>query len=101
MAGDIGEAKRVIGRFCREIGWCVTITPTDYVYSGGQEAGFIVEAINYARFPTDRNEIHRRTHNLAQKLAKELNQKSYSVTDGICSEYIPLTMPFEIKVNTN
>jgi len=100
MAGDINKAKIVIGHFCRTAGWCVTITPTDYIYSGGQEAGFIIEAINYARFPSNKQEIRKHITALANKLANELNQRSYSIMDDICSEYIALKMPFEQKFDT-
>ena len=51
MAGDIEVARKVCHDFCDELGWCVTVTPTTYVYRGREEAGFIVGAINYARFP--------------------------------------------------
>jgi hypothetical protein len=51
MAGDIEVAKKVCREFCDSIGWCVTVTPTTYVYRGGEELGFIVDAINYACFP--------------------------------------------------
>jgi len=98
MAGDINDAKKVIGKYCREKGWCVTVTPTDYIYSGGQESGFIVEAIAYARFESLREqETLTRLHELANILALELNQKSYSVIDNFISEYVTLTMPFEKK----
>jgi hypothetical protein len=60
MAGDIEVAKKVCREFCDELGWCVTVTPTTYVYKGGEEAGFIVGAINYARFPTSFAEPRRR-----------------------------------------
>lgn len=51
MAGDYNAAREICRAYCDEVGYCVTVTPTSYVYTGGEESGFIVGLINYPRFP--------------------------------------------------
>lgn len=50
MSGPIEVAKQAIRRFVRR-GLCVTIDPTLFVYTGGEEGGFRVGLLNYPRFP--------------------------------------------------
>jgi hypothetical protein len=53
MAGDIETAKRWLRRRCFERGLCVTVTPTTFLYTGGEEAGFAIGFVNYPRFPVE------------------------------------------------
>ena len=82
MAGDIAQAKQVIRRFCRESPCCVTVTPTTFIYNGGEEQGFVVGLRNYPRFPTDSYTIRSTASDLAERLVAELGQKSYMVVDA-------------------
>lgn len=79
MAGDATEAKRICRQYCDEVGFCVTVTETEYVYTGGQEAGFIVGLINYPRFPLSPFEIAAKAVALANLLRIDLEQESYSI----------------------
>lgn len=82
MAGDIGHAKQVIRRFCRDVPCCVTVTPTTYIYRGGEEAGFVVAFRNYPRFPADSYTLRATASDLAEKLRDELGQDSYMTVDA-------------------
>jgi hypothetical protein len=83
MAGDLAEAKQVCREVCFDVGLCVTIDPTTYIYTGGEEAGFRVGLINYPRFPTTRDELYHKASDLAEKLMLRLRQHSYSIVgDG-------------------
>lgn len=82
MAGDIDHAKQVIRRFCREVPCCVTVTPTTFIYNGGEEAGFVVGFRNYPRFPTDSYTLRNMAADIAGRLRVELGQKSYMTVDG-------------------
>ena len=53
LAGPIEVAKQVIREYCLKVGLCVTITPTTYIYTGGEETGYDVGFVNYPRFPAD------------------------------------------------
>lgn len=79
MAGDIAEAKQVCREYCYGVGLCVTIEPVDYIYTGGEEAGFKIGIINYPRFPTTLTDLEAKAFALADVLMKKLCQQSYSV----------------------
>lgn len=88
MAGDIAVAKQVCREFCRDVGLCVNIAPLDYIYTGGEEVGFRVELINYARFPKRGTEVRETAMQLAERLRERLCQWSYSVVDGPLSIWV-------------
>lgn len=61
------------------VGLCVTVTETDYIFSGGKEHGVIVGLINYPRFPATPAKIRKRAIALAIILKKVLKQKRVSI----------------------
>ena len=75
-AGDIEIAKQVCRKECFNIGLCVTIEPVEYIYTGGQETGYIVGLINYPRFPATAEAIYEQAKILALKLKEEGCQHS-------------------------
>lgn len=79
MAGDMPAAEAVCREYCDEIGLCVTLTPTLYIYTGGREQGFKVGLINYPRFPTTPDELWGKAAALADMLRERLAQDSYSI----------------------
>jgi hypothetical protein len=79
MAGDVAIAKQVCREFCFEQGFCVSVTPTHYIYTGGEETGFRVGIINYPRFPLPIDELKAKTLALAELLQSRLFQNSYSI----------------------
>lgn len=80
IAGDYNIARDTCRKFCYEQGLCVTIEPTTYIYTGGEEAGVRIGLINYPRFPAkDVNDIYLQAHRLACKLLIDLCQHSFSV----------------------
>jgi hypothetical protein len=78
MAGDITHAAQVCRRFCLE-GLCVSLKPSTYIYTGGEEAGFEVGLINYPRFPSSLDSLWEKATRLADALRAELAQHSYSI----------------------
>lgn len=76
MSGPIEIAKHVIREDCLCEGLCVTIEPTTYVYTGGEEAGFVVGLINYPRFPSKPEAIRDRAYALMLKLLDGTYQHS-------------------------
>lgn len=79
MAGDVEHAKQVVRRFCKDRPCCVTVTPTSYIYRGGQEDGFVVGFRNYPRFPSDDYSLRTLASDLGGLLRDELGQDSYMV----------------------
>ena len=79
IAGDLAEARRICRKYTWNEGLCVTVTPTDYIYTGGEESGVIVEIINYPRFPGKPEEITQTAVDLGMTLMHKLYQRSFSV----------------------
>jgi hypothetical protein len=77
LAGDISHAKQVIRKWCAEVPCCVTVTPTTFVYRGGEEEGFVVGFRNYPRFPTDSYDLRTLAADLGGRLQGELGQDSW------------------------
>jgi ferredoxin len=42
LSGPVEVAKQVLREECMREGLCVTIEPTTYIYTGGEEAGYVV-----------------------------------------------------------
>lgn len=82
MAGDIEHAKQIVRRFCIDTPICVTVTPTTFVYTGGEESGFVVGFRNYPRFPTDAYSLRAVAADLAERLREALGQRSYMSVDA-------------------
>lgn len=76
MAGDLATAHRVCRDHCYAEGACFTITPSKFVYTGGEEDGFAIGLVNYPRFPTTAKELSSRAEKLAGKLLASCNQRT-------------------------
>lgn len=79
MAGDYDDARRVVRQFCANEGACFALSRADFVYSGGEEAGFSATLIHYPRFPSEPVALWNKAERLAAILANDLCQKSYSI----------------------
>ena len=88
MAGDISQAKEVCREHCFAVGLCVHIEPVDFIYTGGEEAGFKVGLINYPRFPIAEPELRQRALTLGHLLMERLFQHSFSVVGPSDTEWI-------------
>jgi hypothetical protein len=82
MAGDVEHAKQIIRVFCKDSPCCVTVTPTTYVYRGGEEAGFVVGFRNYPRFPGDAYSLRSLASDLGEQLRNATGQDSYMIVDA-------------------
>lgn len=90
LAGPIEVAKQVLRAECLREGLCVTIEPTTYIYTGGEEAGYIVGLLNYPRFPSTPAALNARAEVIAKRLLAETYQHSYlMVTPGV-TEWVSL-----------
>jgi len=65
--------------YCDEIGLCLSVTETTYVYTGGQESGAIVGLINYPRFPSSKEYLEKIAMKLAHLLLEGLGQLRLTV----------------------
>lgn len=76
LAGPIEIAKQIIRAECLREGLCVTVEPTTYLYTGGEEVGYVVGLLNYPRFPGDSNAIKSRAYDLMVKLLDGTHQQT-------------------------
>jgi hypothetical protein len=89
-SGPIEIAKQVIRENVLEKGLCVTIEPTTFIYTGGEEQGYVIGLINYPRFPTTRNVILKRANKLAKQLLRATHQMSVLVMTPFDTLWITL-----------
>lgn len=85
IAGDRTDANWAIREFCDKVGLCVTVTETDYIYTGGHEKGLIIGLINYPRFPLSPADLVNVAEYLAEHLMFVLDQKSFSIQYPQCT----------------
>lgn len=78
IAGSLEQAREACRDFCLE-GLCVSISPCNFVYTGGCESGVRIGLINYPRFPTTGAKILETAVRLAEYLIVKLHQGSASV----------------------
>jgi hypothetical protein len=88
LSGPIEVAKQVIRKDCLRAGLCVTIEPTTFIYTGGEEVGYVVGLLNYPRFPTDIESLTRRARDLMHLLLDETHQHSALMVGPASSEWV-------------
>lgn len=88
----IASAESICQKYCDDTGFCVSVTPTKYVYTKGGEEGVIVGIINYPRFPSDSATLRERTIILATELMLGLEQKFVSI--DFANDTVMLTNPY-------
>ena len=76
VSGPIETAKDILRRECLRDGLCVTISPTTFIYTGGEEAGFVVGMLQYPRFPVGVTVLEDRAIKIADLLRAGCSQKS-------------------------
>jgi len=87
IAGSLPLIKAACQNYCDTKGLCVTVTPTDYIYTGGHETGATVRLINYPRFPKSDKEIEDIAEELAHVILVEAGQESFTIETPIFSKF--------------
>lgn len=91
ISGPIAEVERVCRAECLRDGLCVTVEPTRFIYTGGEETGAVVGLINYPRFPADPLQIRNRARILAAELLAKTHQHSVLImTPDAGTEWITI-----------
>ena len=75
-SGPIEVAKQLLRAEVLSVGLCVTIEPTLFIYSGGEESGYVVGLINYPRFPASPEEVWDKAEKIAHLLMLGTSQWS-------------------------
>lgn len=76
LSGPIAVAAQVLRHECLREGLCVTLEPTTYFYTGGEERGFVVGFVNYPRFPSAPADLDARALRVAEALLEATAQHS-------------------------
>ena len=97
IAGSIEMAKVILRRECLKIGLCVTIEPTTFIYTGGEEEGYVVGLVNYPRFPSSREQIDTRAIDLARKLRDETFQQSVMIMSPEVTKWLSVRPENAVK----
>lgn len=79
IAGDYEKAVEICKIYCDEVGFCVSVTQTEYIYTDGSESGVMVGIINYPRFPTDSISLMCHAREIGNLLLDHLEQQSYTI----------------------
>lgn len=83
LSGPIEVAKQILREYCLAKGFCVTIEPTTFIYTGGEEGGYVVGLLNYPRFPMSSSDLNDAARNLALLLLDKTFQHSALVVDSL------------------
>lgn len=78
IAGDLAMIKQACREYCMA-GLCVTVDPTTYIYTGGEESGAVIGLINYPRFPATPEAVYNKARELGEKLMERCCQHSFSI----------------------
>lgn len=90
LSGPIEIAKQAVRAETLREGLCVTLHPTTYIYTGGEESGYVVGLLNYPRFPCDPQQLEHRARDLMFKLLTATHQHSALMVTPERSEWITL-----------
>lgn len=88
---SIEVVEKVCQEYCDEVGLCVTVTPTRFIYTDGNGMGAAIGFINYPRFPNRITDIKAKAFELAQRLM--INCKQYRVSIVIPDKTIMMSNP--------
>ena len=88
LSGPIEVAKQVLRAECLCDGLCVTVEPTTFIYTGGEEVGYVVGLVNYPRFKSDPDAINARARDLMLKLLDATFQRSALLVTPNMTEWV-------------
>jgi hypothetical protein len=90
IAGPVNEAKQIIRKEVLKGGLCVTITPVDYLYLGGEESGYVVGLLQYPRYPESQESLRDKARHLMQLLLEGTFQKSGLMVTPELTEWVSI-----------
>jgi hypothetical protein len=88
LSGPIEVAKQALRAECLREGLCVTIHETAFIYTGGEELGYVVGLLNYPRFPTTPEALTERARAMMRALLEATHQHSALMVTPTESEWI-------------
>lgn len=77
---SIESVEHICQQFVNKKGLCVTVTPTKFVYTDGNESGVVIGLIQYPRFPKKIDYLIEQSKEFAELLMNELGQNRVTIT---------------------
>jgi hypothetical protein len=71
--------RKALSAYVNEVGLCVTLTETEFIYSNGGEMGVAVGLINYPRFPSEPVKVRAHALKIAEMLMKVCEQMKVTI----------------------
>ena len=90
LSGPLEAIEQACRSHCLTEGLCVTVAPTRFIYTGGEETGAVVGLINYPRFPSSPEEIALKAKDLAEVLLSATCHHSALIMTPERTEWITL-----------
>ncbi len=75
----LDEVEQVLYEYCSDVGFCVTCSPTKFIYRNGIENGVVIGIISYPRFPKSKEQLKTIALDIAQLLKDRFKQNRVSV----------------------
>lgn len=90
ISGPVQLIEQVCREECCEDPICVTVEPTKFIYTRGEESGAVVGLLNYPRFPKNITEINTRARRLAENLLARTFQRNVLIVTPTETELISI-----------
>jgi hypothetical protein len=87
-SGPIEVAKQALREYCLHVGLCVTVEPTTFIYTGGEEQGYVIGLLNYPRFPSEPADLESKARALTRILLDATHQHSILLLTPEKTEWI-------------
>jgi len=97
---DADVVRTVLGDYCDENPFCVSLETTGYIYKGGGEPGFAIGLINYPRFPQSPEQLKARALEIASRVQLACKQLTCSIVFPDVTallKYEPGVAPWEVQ----
>jgi hypothetical protein len=88
LSGPLDVIEQTCRKECLDAGLCVTVDPTRFIYTGGEETGAVVGLVNYPRFPAEAGAIDERARKLSVRLLDATFQHSALVMSPEKTEWV-------------
>lgn len=88
VAGNYDRIEQVCSDFVSEVGLCVNVKKTNYIYTHGEQSGAEIGLISYPKFKPSLSQTWDEAIELCERLMDECNQKSATIIDSEEAIYI-------------
>lgn len=78
ISGPLSVIEQTCRQECMK-GLCVTVDPTRFIYTGGEETGAAIGLVNYPRFPVSNEDLYLKAECLALTLLETTCQHSVMI----------------------